>query len=820
MVLPCNNRLLFCFFALTGVACSQSHLGNYTSHSLNGNQALIRCGRSVVSIQAYAARMMKVRLEHPGQLADEPSFMVAAPAEDIQLLTMIDDSLALTLRAPDIEVVCQKFPFRMAFYSHGKLLTQERAQGGMGWDDAPLIHFTQTPDEHFYGFGQRAAGLDLKGKRFDTYNRANYGYQNSIETMNINIPFFVSSRGYGIFFDNSYPATFDLGKSDSKTCSYDAAGGVLTFYVIAGRTMKDVLVNYTHLTGRQPLPPRWALGYLQSKYGYENEAQTREVVNELRRRGFPVDGVILDLYWFGKASDMGALDWDRTRFPNPEKMIAGLKALGVQTILIHEPYFMKGLKNFDEAEALGFFGKDGRGKTITFPFWTGVDAALLDLTHPAAQNWLWEKLKPITDDGIGGWWSDLGEPEEHPTSMMHHLGSAAKVHNIFSLLWAKAIFENYRAHYPDARLFNLTRSGTAGMQRYAPFPWSGDVRRSFSGLALQLPIMLGMGMSGIAYQHSDIGGFAYGDPSTQPELYARWMQYGVFSPIVRAHGSGLPTEPYQFGEQVEKICRDYIKLRYRLLPYTYTYAYENTQTGLPFARPLALEYPDDPNVADLSSEYLWGEWLLVAPVVQANQRSKEVYLPGGEWFDYWTKKKYRGGKNITVDAPLERLPMFVKSGAILPMQNVAPSTSHTSPDTLALEVYPADSSAFTLYEDDGASQAYTRGEFALTAFACKTENKFVSVVWGKSAGNYQGKPQRRLYVMHMQNIQAMPDSIKHGAQKFFSFETRAALEAAGVGWWHDAANKQLVVQQGVETSADYDLQIFGIGLLTDAPKTK
>jgi alpha-glucosidase (family GH31 glycosyl hydrolase) len=505
---------------------------------------------------------------------------------------------------------------------------------------------------------------------------------------------------------------------------------------------------------------------------------------------------------------MGALDWDRSRFPNPEQMIEDFKTIGVQTILIHEPYFMKGLKNFDEANSKGLFSKDGRGKTITFPFWTGADAALLDLTNPAAQEWLWKKLKPICDGGVGGWWSDLGEPENHPEEMTHHLGGAAKVHNIFNLLWAKTVFEKYREHYPETRLFNLTRSGTAGMQRYAAFPWSGDVRRTFAGLALQPSIMMSMGMSGIAYQHSDIGGFTYGDPVTQPELYARWMQFGVFSPIVRAHGSGLPTEPYRFGDRVEKICREYIKLRYRLLPYTYSYVHENSQTGLPIARPLVLEYPEDPEVAGLSSEYLWGEWLLVAPVMQANQNTREVYLPAGEWVDYWTKKKYDGGNTITVDAPLERLPLFVKSGAILPMQNAHRSTSHTSQDTLTLEIYPADSSSFSLYEDDGKTLAYSRGEFGVTTLTCKSDSGLISVVCGKATGKYQGKPLDRLYVMQMQQILAAPDSIKHEKEKFSQYQTRAALEASGAGWWHDPTHKVLTVQKKVDTSADYILQIY------------
>lgn len=813
-LVPIKRTIFLCALAYSRVTCAQSFLGDYTGHTIDGNTVTIQCGASVVSVQAYTEKIIKVRLQYYGPQLEEPSFMVAATAEAAALLSVQDESQTLTLRTPALEVVCQKFPLRMAFYADGKLLTQERNSGGLGWNGVPLIYLTQTSDEHFYGFGQRASGIDLKGQRFDTYNRPHFSYDSSVATMNINIPFFVSSRGYGIFFDNSYPGTFDMGATDADFYSYSADGGAMIFYLIAGSTMKEVLSRYTDLTGRQPLPPRWALGYLQSKYGYQSEAEAREVVNTLRSHGFPLDAIILDLYWFGDEKTMGALAWDRSRFPNPEQMIADFKAIGVQTILIHEPFIMQGLNNFNEANAQGLLGTDGQGNTITFPFWTGVDAALLDLTNPVAQDWLWSKLQPIVDGGVAGWWTDLGEPDLHPDDMFHYLGSAAKVHNIFNLLWAKTIFEKYRENYPETRLFNLTRSGTAGMQRFATLPWSGDVKRSFSGLAAQLPIMLGMGLSGVAYQHSDIGGFTGGDFSTQPELYARWMQFGTFSPITRAHGVGLPTEPYQFGEQVENICREYIKLRYRLLPYTYSYVYENSQTGLPIARPLVLEYPDDPNATKMSSEYLWGEWLLVAPVLQANHLTKTVYLPSGEWIDFWTKETYIGGSTITIDAALERLPIFVKSGAIIPMQNVMAFTGATPIDTLTLDVYPAAASAFTLYEDDGTTLSYSGGEYAITTFTCEASENLISAIWGKSVGDFNGKPDARLYIMQVQHVLSVPDSVRHGTQALVQYATRAALEAAGEGWWYDTMGKLLVVQDEVATSNDHDLQIFGKSLLT------
>ena len=810
--------MLCCALAVSFPAAAQNFLGNYTGHSSDSNLVTIHAGASVVTVQTYAPHMVKVRLQYYGPQSEEFSYMVAAPPDSLAALDVHDDSLALRIQAASLDIVCQKYPLRLSFYAHGSLLTQEKAAGGMGWDGAPLLYLRLAADEHIYGSGQRATGLDLRGRRFDTYNRANFGYDGPEATMNINIPFVLSNRGYGILFDNSYPATFDVGRADPGALVYAADGGNLTFYLMAGSSMKEVLERYTYLTGRQPLPPRWALGYLQSKYGYRDEPEARQVVNTLRARGFPLDALILDLYWCGLPAQMGALEWDRSRFPNAEQMMADFKQLGVQTILIHEPYFMRGLRNFDEANAQALFGKGTSGQTLTFGFWTGVDAALLDLSLPAARAWLWSKLQPLIDGGVRGWWTDLGEPELHPDGMTHHLGSAAKVHNLFNLLWSKAIFEAYQQHYPDTRLFNLTRSGTAGLQRYSTFPWSGDVRRSFSGLAVQLPIMLGMGLSGAAYQHSDLGGFTGGDMSTQPELYARWMQFGAFSPITRAHGvDALPTEPYQFGEQVENICRDYLRLRHRLLPYNYTYAHENSQSGLPLARPLILEYPDDPNATNLSAEYLWGEWMLVAPVVRTRTQTSNVYLPSGEWIDFWTKQTYSGNTTVTVDAPLERLPLFVKRGAIIPMQEwraTPASGAAATPDTLALDIYPAGSASFALYEDDGRTLAYRRGQFATTTFDCQANDREISVLLGRSLGDYDGKPSHRLYALRVERVEARPDSIQDGTQRLAAVSGPEELETAGEGWWYDAAQKALVMQKRVATTDEHVLKVHGRGLLT------
>ncbi|MGH7450525.1 MAG: TIM-barrel domain-containing protein, partial [bacterium] len=414
---------------------------------------------------------------------------------------------------------------------------------------------------------------------------------------------------------------------------------------------------------------------------------------------------------------------------------------------------------------------------------------------------------------VSGWWTDLGEPELHPPDMQHHLGSAAKIHNIFSLLWSKILFDGYASFRPQERLFNLTRAGFAGMQKYGTFPWSGDVRSTFTGLAVQIPMMLGMSMSGVAYQHSDLSGFT-GNPS--PELYVRWMQLGAFSPIARAHGADdtHQTEPWAYGATAEAIVKRYLQLRYRLLPYSYTMAHENHITGMPLARPLVLEYPDDPNVYNLGNEYFWGADFLVAPVTQAGATSWRVYLPEGEWVDYWTDKIYSGSVTINANAPLETLPLFVKTGAIIPLQNIMNYSDEFPLDTLTLAIYPAQRSSFTLYEDDGKTMAYRAGAFTETAFICDVQPQAVTVNIGRSNGDYAGKPSHRVYFTELHHISHAPDVVTKNAIILKTYNSMDELQRSSEGWWYDAAKQLLVVKCQTVPSEDYVLLISGDNLVS------
>jgi oligosaccharide 4-alpha-D-glucosyltransferase len=403
--------------------------------------------------------------------------------------------------------------------------------------------------------------------------------------------------------------------------------------------------------------------------------------------------------------------------------------------------------------------------------------------------------------------------------MMHYLGSAARIHNIYSLLWAKMLYEKIREIYPDKRLFNLIRSGYAGMQKYSTFPWSGDVQRSFSGLRAQLPIMLGMGLSGVGFILSDIGGFVGGE--IDPELYIRWIQYGTFSPVMRPHGMGVPTEPIYYDSLTEAIATDYIRLRYQLLPYNYTLAWLYSHHGMPLARPLVMIAPDDPLASEMDDEYFWGSAFLVAPVMERGANSRTVYLPNGKWIDYWTEDVYSGEAWVTVDTPLERIPLFVKAGSFIPMVPQIETTKDYRSDTLIIHYYPnlnAQASVFSMYEDDGKTpDAYDLGEYEIISFEGNAPGSgYIQITYDKYSGGYPSEPPSREMIFSIHKILTGPDTVElndtsiqivSSLEMFYSKDTAA--------YW-DENEKRLWVHYNWKGSMN-SLTITGENILEISP---
>jgi len=811
--------ILLFFFS---ILYTQTPLGNYSRYINNGRSVTIWADSSALRVNFYSDDIARVDyLPSPKTILDSSFVVVQEPMSNVSYTVNESDSLIEILES-HIKIHFQKFPLRISFLdSTGNILLAEPQSGGISFNQqARTLRFEMKKDDHFYGTGERGTALDKRGQKFESNNTQIGGYSGPLPTMNLNVPFFTTTSGYALYVDNTYKGMFDFGATDSTVYTYSAHGGEVSYYFIAGKTIPEQIEKYTWLTGRQPLPPRWALGFIQSKNNYPNEQETRALVDTIRSKQFPCDAVVLDLAWF---KNMGDIAWDESNWISHEKMVADFLLKGIKTILITEPYVIQPSLNFAEADKKDFFAKDSAGKTFLLEKWWSCkfecDAALLDITNPAAQQWWWSKHPSVFGKNVAGIWTDLGEPEKHPEAMMHYLGSAEKIHNIFNLLWAKTIFEGFNQLRPNERVMNLTRSGFAGIQRYGAIPWSGDVARSFGGLAVQLPMLLNMGMSGAGYHNSDIGGYAHNTASS--ELYIRWMQFGTFSPIARAHGAGenangSPTEPWMFGKEAEKINREYIRLRYKLLPYIYTLAYENYKSGLPLARPLFWLDPSDKKLLNESSSYMWGDAFLVSPVVKEGERKKKIYLPKGNWINFWTDETVKGGRDIVVDAPLKQMPMFVKAGSIIPMAPVMNYSDERPLDTLTIHIYPdpKKETLFTLYEDDGKTLEYQKGGFALTTCTQKFSGDTLHIISSPSNGKYNGKLDQRSYIFEIHNVIKKPDDVQFNGKSCVFQKRYTEFRTKNNSFFYDSKLKRLFIHVANQLENSNEMVIPSIVLKT------
>jgi alpha-glucosidase len=599
--------------------------------------------------------------------------------------------------------------------------------------------------ETYYGLGEKAgATLSRDTQQFVMWNTDTYGYPRGLDPIYQSIGFYIALRqvksppapaaggdtftrrrghAYGLFLDNTSRTYFDMGKTDPARVTFGAASGELNYYVFTGgreRSPGNILRDYTDLTGRAPLPPLWALGNQQSRWSYYPEARVREVARGFRESKIPADVIYLDIDYM---DGFRVFTWNRQHFPDPSKMIADLRAEGFRTVVIIDPgikvdpnYFA-----YKEGQAGGHFVRNADGSELHASVWPGV-CAFPDFTDPQAREWFGSLYKKNLDEGVAGFWNDMNEPgvflsnETPKPDIYHHpmktfpldakhagdgaAGTHARYHNVYGMQMARSTFEGLKKLRPDARPFVLTRAGYAGVQRYSAV-WTGDNVASWDHLRLSIPMLLNMGVSGVPFVGSDVGGFS-GNPS--PELYARWLQAAALTPLLRSHSEAgsKPHEPYSFGEEFTKINRASVELRYRLLPYLYTLFREHAETGAPVMRPLWFEYPDDARTYTVEDEYLVGRDLLVAPVVRESATKRGVYFPGGgDWVDWWTGKTYEGGRDAEIEAPLDRLPLFVRAGAVIPTQPVVQHTGDLPKVPLTLLVVPGADGTSSFYEDAG-----------------------------------------------------------------------------------------------------------------------
>jgi len=797
---------------LISILSWQVNARDYISHQLNGQELNITTTEGKVRLWAISDQAFEV-LYFKEDKKPFPSFaidMQSISKNKQNFVNVSNSKNKLTFINGDLSAVIHKAPFHISYFNKGQLLTSEKPTF-KNKKATPDFRFTLTDNEKLLGTGERVLGMDRRGHRLPLYNRAHYGYTTQSEQMNFSIPAVISDKKYLILFDNTASGWVDTGKTQLNTLQFESMGGRNAYLIIAGKTYPSLINNYVNITGKQPLPPRWAFGNHASRFGYKSQTEVIDTINKYREEEIPVDSIILDLYWFGKdiKGHMGNLDWDLNAFPEPVKMIEDLKSNGVNTVLITEPFILKDTKMWQSAVDNSVLAKDEMtGEAKTFDFYFG-HTGLVDVFNHDAQKWFGSVYQRLAEQGVAGVWGDLGEPEVHPADIQHMLSdhndlisTGDEIHNVYGHEWAKLVKDTLTDYAPEQRPFMIMRSGFAGSQKHGMIPWTGDVSRSWGGLKPQVELALQMSLLGMAYTHSDLGGFAGGE-SFDKEMYIRWLQYGVFQPIYRPHGQdNIAPEPIFHDEETKNIIRKFIKLRYQLLPYNYTLAYENSMSGMPLMRPMFFTDENNSELIDEKNQYLWGDSFLVKPVTDAAVESISVDLPNGNWFDFFSDTFYQGNQTISYPLTLNTIPVLVKGGAIIPSVKAVSSTAYYTSEYLKLDYYfdeTVKTSKSQMYEDDGISaDSLAKHKYELLNFEANTTSNtnklIIDLLRAEKGKGYKSMPELRSVELVIHNWHKENNQVSFNKNLLKPLATSKAFTQVEQGLFYNAANNTLIIK--------------------------
>ena len=761
--------------SLTGDAqdiASLEKIGPVTGFSRTEKGITVSCqDKSEVQLTVLAPDLVRVRASFARPIpAKDHSWAIAKNDWTTPRWQVTETAEAILVATDEVEVVVHRSPLLIDFRDARTHELINADQQPMAYDargrlkemmfDPAAGAFVAVAkklgfDEHFYGLGVKAARLDKRRGSFVNWNADTPGYTEGKDPIYQTIPFYLGlQRGvaYGIFFDNSYRSYFDFGRSSQQRAWFGAEGGELNYYFFCGPAIKKILGRYADLTGHMPLPPMWALGNQQSRWSYYPDTMVDEVVRQYRERDFPLDVIHLDIDYMNAYR---VFTFDTKRFPDPKALTERLGKLGVKVVTIVDPgvKYQPATANATDSQpanpefgphdpryyvlehglAKNYFQKRKNGELFIPKVWPG-DSVFVDYTLTEARRWWGELHRAYLDNGVAGIWNDMNEPsdfvDQSGKNQMDVVSydegehsTHAKNRNVFALLEARATYEGLQRLRPDRRPYVITRAAYAGIQRYSTM-WTGDSNSTWEALQLNIPMFTTLGLSGEPFVGSDVGGFM---GRANGELLVRSYQVSFLAPFCRNHKNidSYDQEPWRFGKYYEDIIRRFLKMRYELMPFLYTTLEEAHRTGVPLFRPLMLNYQDDPNTYNLDDEFMIGEDLLVAPVLKPDLSERLVYLPKGVWCDYWSGKRYEGGRMIRVPAPLEIVPMFVRAGAIIPLAPAMKFIGESRWDPLTLAIYPDEkgSASASLYEDDGLSPAYTDGGFRRTEIKVTSAGK-------------------------------------------------------------------------------------------------
>ncbi|MBK9391195.1 MAG: glycoside hydrolase family 31 protein [Bacteroidetes bacterium] len=750
-------------------------------YSSKSDKALIWCDKGLIQIIFYDNNIVHF-IYYPSKVQTTLPSWGILPSSTVVKPEITEEGDLIIIRSPSMAVHINKKDCSVAFFDNSPNLLLKSDSYSLeptfisGENTYKLnLSFLSPADENYYGLGQHQnLGMNLRGKKVQGW----HDYEGDKGEI-IGFPFMVTNKKYAFLLDNTSRVMTYPG-NEGKTLWTAEVADAISYFVISGSSFTDIYKGYRTLTGITPLPPKSKLGYMQCKTGvvnFTNQDELLGIARKYREKGYPCYNLVVDWkHWVA----LGDMDFDRKYWPDTREMNKELSAMNYNVMISCWPRFMKESRNYDIGEKNGWYMKKSDGTTL---YGTPEDkrGAVLDITNPDAAAWFWDLIKTnYVKNGFTSYWLDESEPDICPHPYYLYAGTGARIHNLYPYLHAKNVYEGHRSTISN-RCFILIRSSYPGSQQWGTTTWSSDVEPTWDYLKRQIPTGLNFCASGMAYWCSDIGGWGKIEwlkdrPKAErplliksdivplntksapdyPELYVRWFQFGAFCPVFRAHGSREENEVWSYGPEAEKYLVKYLHLRYRLLPYIYAQAFNTYQTGTPFMRALFLDYPDDKNVADIADEYMFGPSLLIAPVVEQGMVYRNVYLPAGDdWFDFWTNKKYKGGQIIKADAPIDRIPIFVKSGSVIPMGPVVNFTGE-KPEDLEVRVYSGGSGCFEVYQDENDNYNYEKGFFSTFTVNWESESNILSL--SQQKGNYTGsQPGKKINIVMVKENQSLSE---------------------------------------------------------------
>lgn len=810
--------VLFCFQGV--IARAQTFIGKYQSgFREKGNEVYFSAQNADMMLDFCNPSMFRVQVSWKRNFNANEPWMVTKYRWEPVTFKASDIGEAFRIQTSKLNIIINKATMAITVYNKdGKILISQN-DGGGGYKNADSVASKQVlyPGEQFFGFGERMDFQDQRGKLITldvgrgTAHSHIMGAYNVLKANYSPVPFFMSTRGYGIFFHNSYKTTWDMGYSNPRQYSFRATGGELDYYFIYGPKFSSILNQYTDLTGKSPMMSRFAMGlhvgtYSGGTWGHEQLASPRYVVNlghKFRKNKIPADILWLDSTWryFGKLGHAGTtFEW-RSSFTDPKAMLDSLYAMHYHMVGVHiRPFLDNGTKDnlLDQAQVHG---------GVTYPA-NGKLGDIVDFFDTSAVNWWWKHaVMKVASVGIRFVKTDEGDAFKYYGKASKQspatIKAVKKLHNVFPIAYAKAPYEKFMK-YNGMRGFNQTREGYAGIQRY-PYIFAGDWPSRWQYFAPIIKAGLNIGISGVGYWTHCMGGF---EQLPDPELYIRWTQFGFFSPIALVFGMDHPgyKEPWSYGEKALENFRKYDQLRYRLIPYIYTEAFNQYKTGMPLMRSLVLEYQNDTNVYHISNQYLFGNEMMICPVTVKGARSRVVYLPKGIWFDYWTGKKYEGKQYINVPTPLMQLPIFIKGGSIIPMQRMMLYSGEYPVKWLKLDIFPYKKSSFTIYDDDGKSLKYQKEDYALTTVTSREHQNEIVIHINPPKGEYKVPERTYRLSVHMEK---KPESVTGNFGRIAMSSSLSKYKDSNNKkvWYYDTSEHILYIKPGGNSHKEITISV-------------